>query len=326
MDREAARPPLTLTAVVIMPRGFGELAGSLSRLDAQTCRELIDVVLVHTPARACEIDAARFSGYRAFTALPVASVRTVASAFAAGCAAARGEIVALVEDHVLLDPRWAEATLDAHRRDCAAVAPVMTNGNPGTASSWASFLASFHDAIGGEQPGPVACGPGHNTSYKREVLRRYGDELESLYQSERAFHYRLQQDGCTIWRAPDARLQHLNISRSWQCLRHSFFGGTMFGQYRGRGMSLGERMVRTAAAPLVPLVRLKRIFGAVRAASLDVPAQAWGMLGLMLAGHATGEAVGYWALVGDIETRYEFFELHRLECLQEGERALMTGA
>jgi hypothetical protein len=205
----------------------------------------------------------------------------------------------------------------------AAGAPVMANGNPGTATSWGNFLASFHESIGAE-PGPVPCGPGHNTSYKREVLRRYGSELESLYQSERTFHYRLQQDGHAIWRAPDVRLAHLNISRSWQSLRHSFLGGTLFGQYRGRGMSTGERVMRTAAAPLVPLIRLKRILRAARHGSVDVPARAWGILALMLVGHATGEAVGYWALVGGIETRYEFFELHRLECLQPEEQSLMT--
>ena len=309
-----------------MPRGFGELAGSLVCLDAQTRRDLIEVVLVHTSARAGEIDAARFAGYRGFRPLAMDSIPTVASAFSRACDAASGDVVALVEDHVLLDPRWAEATLDAHRRDCAAVAPMMTNGNPGTAVSWANFLASFHEAIGGEEPGPVAFGPGHNTSYKRDVLRGYGDELESLYQSERSFHYRLQHDGATIWRAPGARLAHLNISRGWQALRHSFLGGVMFGQYRGRRMTVVERGVRTVGAPLVPLIRLKRILAAARASSLDVPAHAWGMLGFLLVGHAAGEAFGYWALVGAIETRYEFFELHRLECLRPDERSLMTGA
>ena len=120
MDREAGGPPLTLTAVVVMPRGFGELAGSLARLDAQTRRDLIEVVLVHTPARAAEIDPARFGAYRAFTRLALDRIPTVASAFTAALAVASGDVVALVEDHVLLDPRWAEATLDAHRRDCAA--------------------------------------------------------------------------------------------------------------------------------------------------------------------------------------------------------------
>jgi hypothetical protein len=322
---EASAPTaLTLTAVVVMPRGVEELAGSLARLDAQTCRDRIEVVLVHTPAHAHEIDAARFGHFRSFRTVTLAVVPSVAAAFAAACQAAAGDVVSLVEDHVLLDPAWAAAVLAAHARRCAAVAPLMANANPATAISWANFLSSFHDAIGGGAAGPVPCGPGHNTSYKRDVLLRYGAELQSLYQSERTFHYRLQRDGHAIWYSPDARLAHLNISRLRQALRHAVLGGALFGRYRSSGMRLAERVVRTAGVPLVPPVRLARILHAVRRAPVgSIPPAAWALLGLLLAGHAVGEALGYWNLAGEIEARYEFFELHRLECLRDEERALM---
>jgi hypothetical protein len=322
-----ASKALTLTAVVVMPRGVEELAGSLARLDAQTCRDRIEVVLVHTPAHGHEIEAARFRHFRAFRTVTLAAVPTVAAAFAAASQVAAGDVVSLVEDHVLLDPGWAAAVLAAHDRPCAAVAPLMANANPATAISWANFLSSFHEAIGGGAAGPVPCGPGHNTSYKREVLLGYGAELQSLYQSERAFHYRLLRDGHAIWHSPDARLAHLNISRRRHALRHAVLGGALFGRYRSNGMGVAERLVRTAGVPLVPLVRLMRILGAVRRAPVGpLPHTAWAMLGLLLVGHAVGEALGYWNLAGEIEARYEFFELHRLECLRDEERALMLEA
>jgi hypothetical protein len=56
-----------------------------------------------------------------------------------------------------------------------------------------------------------------------------------------------------------------------------------------------------------------------------LPFTAWLLLSLLLAAHAAGEAAGYWRVVGDIEHRYEHFELHRLECLRPDERGLMTG-
>jgi hypothetical protein len=314
---------LTLTAVVVMPRGVDELAGSLARLDAQTCRDRIEVVLVHTPAHAHEIGAARFEHFWSFRTVTLAAVPTVATAFAAACQVAAGDVVSLVEDHVLLDPGWAAAVLAAHCR-CAAVAPLMANANPATAISWANFLSSFHEAIGGGAAGPVPCGPGHNTSYKREVLLRYGAELQSLYQSERTFHYRLLRDGYAIWYSPDARLAHLNISRPRHALRHAVLGGALFGRYRSHGMGIAERLARTAGVPLVPLVRLTRILHAVRRAPVgSIPPAAWAMLGLLLVCHAVGEALGYWNLTAEIEAQYEFFELHRLECLRDEERALM---
>ena len=78
-------------------------------------------------------------------------------------------------------------------------------------------------------------------------------------------------------------------------------------------------------APLVPPLRLWRTARLCHNASTRVPFTAWLLLSLLLAAHAAGEAVGYWRVVGDIEHRYEHFELHRLECLRPDERGLMTG-
>lgn len=318
----------TLSAVIAMPRAFEELAGALAHLSAQTRRGDIEVVLVHTPSGAPTIRREAFEGFGRFIAVEVPAMPTVASAFAAACDAATGDVVALVEDHVLLDPGWADAVLAAHAGPCAAVAPRMSNANPATSVSWANFLASFHEAIAYRAAGPVAYGPGHNTSYKRSVLSQYRSELRSLYQSERTFHYRLARDGRQIVFTPDARLGHLNISSGRQALRHAFLGGALFGRYRSRGMGPVERVVRTAGAPTVPLLRFGRILGQVARADVrrDVPGAAWALLGALLAAHAAGEVAGYWGLVPDIEARYEFFELHRLECLRVDERTLMLGA
>ena len=315
----------TLSAVLVMPRGFGELAESLRHLRSQTTPEIIEVVLVHTPARASEIDRAAFARFKRLTTVAVERVPTVASAFVAAFEHATGDVIALVEDHVMLDPGWAEAVLAAHAGATAAVAPQMANGNPATATSWANFLASFSDAAVPRPAGPVESGPGHNTTYTRAVLEQYRHELMPLYQSERTFHYRLRDDGHVIVHEPRARLAHLNISVTGEAIRHAWLGGVLFGSYRGRRMGAAERAVRTMLAPLVPPLRLWRTARLCHNASTRMPFTAWLLLSLLLAAHAAGEAVGYWRVVGDIEHRYEHFELHRLECLRPDERGLMTG-
>jgi hypothetical protein len=193
--------------------------------------------------------------------------------------------------------------------------------------SWANFLISFGEAFSPRAFGPVESGPGHNTSYKRSVLAAYRDDLHRHYQSERNFHFRLRRDGHVILYEPQARLAHLNISLRTQALRHAFLGGVLFGSYRAWPMALPERAARTALAPLVPLVRLWRMLRALAAdpsARRSVPGAAWLFVPALLVAHAAGEAAGYWHLVDDIELRYEFFELHRIECLLPRERALMT--
>ena len=319
----------TLTAVLVMPRGFEELTEALRHLQAQTRRDAIEVVLVYTPAHAGEIDRAAFAMFRRFVPVAVDRIPTVASAFVAAVDEATSDVVALVEDHVFLDPEWAAVVLSAHAQPSAAVAPRMANANPATAISWANFLVSFSEALAIRASGPVESGPGHNTSYKRAVLQQYRAELLALYQSERTFHYRLRQDGHVILHEPRARLAHLNISVRREAVRHGFLGGVLFGAYRGRRMPVVEKAARTALAPLIPPLRLWRtlrmLSGKASATTPRMPGTVWALLPILLVSHAAGEAIGYWNLVGDIEALYEHFELHRLECLRPEERSLMTG-
>jgi hypothetical protein len=317
----------TLTAVLIMPRGFAEMAEALRHLQAQTRCDAIEVVLVHTPPHGTDIDRGAFARFRRFVAVPVQRIPTVASGFVAALDAATSDVIAQVEDHVLVDPDWAAAVLAAHARPSAAVAPRLANANPATAISWANFMAAFSEAIAVRPAGPVDSGPGHNTSYKTAVLRQYRGELLSLYQSERVFHYRLRQDGHVILHEPHARQAHLNISVYREALSHAFLGGILFGTYRAHAMGIVEKAARTALAPLVPPVRLWWTWRMLSdTADLTMPAAAWALLPVLLISHAAGEAMGYWNLVGSIEAQYEHFELHRLESLRSDERSLMTGA
>ena len=321
-------PPTSpaLTAIVLMPRAFDELAAMLSHLAAQTIAPALEVILVHTPAGRGAVDTSVFDGFGAFKTVEVPALPTVATGFVAGVSAASAPVVALIEDHVFLDPGWAQWVTDAHAAPCAAVAPRMRNGNPATATSWANFLICFGEAFGVDSRAAVESGPGHNTSYKRQVLDQYRSELDRLYQSERMFHYRLRHDGHTILAEPRAELAHVNISIPREAIAHSFMGGVLFGQYRAKTMTAGEKILRSVLAPLVPPVRLWRLLAANgyrRIAEGGSPPRALVIVWLLLIGHATGEVAGYWRLIRGIEGRYEHFELHRIACLRAGEEALL---
>src|SRR4030095_5405829 len=252
-------PQPLLTAIMVMPRSFQLLTASLSCLVRQSIKDQIELVIVHTPSSQSGIDRATCGGFHSVRLVTIDRVPTVAAGFVAGVAAASAPVVALVEDHVFLHPQWAERIVEAHGQPCAAVVPRMTNGNPATVASWANFLTCFSEPFAMRADGPVESGPGHNTSYKRAVLRSYRDSLQALYQTERNFHYRLRQDGHRIVAAPRAELAHVNISIPRKVLAHAFYGGAMFGQYRSANMSLAERLLRTISAPLVPPLRCWRI-------------------------------------------------------------------
>jgi hypothetical protein len=322
----SAAPTNALTAVVLMPRQFDELAASLFHLRRQTIARLIEVVLVHTPAGRDSIDVTRFDEFCGFRPVQIDAIATVAAGFVAGAQAATAPVVALVEDHVFLDPRWAEWVCEAHAAPCAAVAPRMRNANPDTFTSWANFLACFGEAFTLDAATPLESGPGHNTAYKRSVLQHYDAELQTLYQSERTFHYRLRHDGHTIIAEPRAELAHVNISIPREALAHAFLGGILFGQYRAVGMRALEKVARSVLAPLVPPLRLwrtLRALGPLQVLNGEAPVLAFAMLPLLLVAHAAGEVAGYWRLVRGVEARYEHFELHRIACVRPAERALL---
>jgi len=317
-----------LTAMLLMPRGFDELTGALTHLRAQTIRSQIQVVLVARRGREREVDPRKFDGFAALDVVAVDAMPTVASAYAAGMRHATAEVVALVEDHVFVDPDWAARVCEAFSEGrAAAVAPLMLNANPATATSWMNFLVCFTEAATTVEAGDVEYGPGHNTAYRRSVLEQYEGELQRLLQTERNFHYRLRADGHVLRAEPRARLRHTNISIPYEALRQGFLGGVMFARYRAAKMPMVERVARTVLAPLVPLVRLFRL---VRAhwrmpAGDGAPISGWLLVPAGLLAHAVGEAVGYWPIVRNVESKYEFFELHRIACVRPEERALMTG-
>jgi Glycosyl transferase family 2 len=322
-------PPQTaprLTAMLLMPRAFDELTGTLTHLRAQTIRSQIQVVIVTRRGREPEVDRRQLDGFAAIDIVAVDAMPTVASGFAAGVRYATADVVALVEDHVFVEPDWAARVCEAFGEGCAAVAPLMLNANPATATSWMNFVVCFTEAVTTVEATEVEYGPGHNTAYRRSVLEQYEGELQRLIQTERNFHYRLRADGHVLRAEPRARLRHTNISIPYEALRQGFLGGVMFAKYRAARMSMVERVARTLLAPLVPLVRLSRLARAHWPArrAVGVPAAGWLLVPAGLVAHAAGEAVGYWPIVRNVESKYEFFELHRIACVRPEERRLMT--
>ena len=324
-DSGAAGP--LLSTILLVPRRFDELTGAVAHLQAQTIRPRIQVLVVVVAGHETDVDAAAFDEFWGVEVVVVPSIPTVARAVAAAVAVASGEFVTLLEDHVFVEPEWAARICSAFDGGCAAVAPLMHNANPSTATSWANFLVCFNEAIAFDEPREIENGPGHNTVYRLSVLKQYeGEDLGHLLQTERNFHYRLRADGHIIRAEPRARLRHTNISIPSQALRQGFLGGVMFAQYRSATMSFPEKVARTVLGPAVPSIRLARMAAARwrTGRSYGAPMAGWLLVPAALAAHAAGEMVGYWRLLGNIEATYEFFELHRIACVRPEERSLMT--
>jgi hypothetical protein len=207
---------------------------------------------------------------------------------------ARGEIVALTEDHCTTRPGWVEAILRAHREHpkAAAIGGAIENGTTGSRLEWASYLMtqSQHMAPLHNGPAPRIANEA-NVSFKRAAL----EEMERHplgFMTIR--HLRLLAEaGAEL--VNDDRIivdHHESLSPRATSTIHFDDGRTISG-FRRRHMGKGD-WARLATAPVLPLYRLARVArttlakrrGPTLAASL-----AW--IAWLEYCHAAGEFVGY---------------------------------
>jgi hypothetical protein len=214
------------------------------------------------------------------------------AANALGVRAARAPIVVLAEDHCYPAADWVDALLADHRGPWTAVGPQVRNANPSSSTSWADFIIGYGPWSRTESAGEAEFLPGHNSSYKRDVLLAYGEDLEQMLESETVLHWDLCRKGHRLLLSRHALVHHLNFSQPAAFRRAQFLNGRNFAAVRSAPWNWGRRMTYAAASPLIPWVRawrLRRGFGGEQGAP-------WSCIPTFLLGlyfDAAGQALGY---------------------------------
>lgn len=211
-----------------------------------------------------------------------------------GIRAARGEIVAMLEDHGRPDPRWCARMLAEHCAPHAAVGGAMENGVD-RALNWAVYFCDF-----GKYQNPVPRGVSPyvsdaNVSYKRAALERVSHAWKDSYNETRV-HAALHAAGETLWLSPDVVVcQHRMNLRAGSALLERYVWARSYAATRMAGAGFGARMVRAALSPLLPPILLLRYFQVVRRTGRNqnkfFAALPW--LVLLTTAWAWGEFVGY---------------------------------
>ncbi len=254
--------------------------------------------------------------------------RTVSRAKVLGIREASAPYVAFAEDHCYPEPEWAALLLAAHREGWAAVGPLMSNANPLSMVSWAGLYLNYGCCLAPASPGEAHSLPWHNVSYRRDLLLKYGEELPRLLAVEGLLLADLRARGHGLYFEADARTSHVNISRLSSWVRHTFWGGRLYGAARARQerWSVWRRLLYVGGGPLIPLVRLWRtlpkVYGTNGRKGL-LPR----ILPAMFAGlvpHAVGEAAGYAFGAGDAERHYSFYEMKRRRHVTDEDRAALA--
>lgn len=313
------RPGLSVVLATI--DNYQRIEKTLEHYRAQTARSELEVLIVASSEEDLQLDPSVAGGFFELRVIEVGEISSLSAAKALAVTEAKADWVVFGEDHSWPGPTWAEALIEAHREGYALVGPIIENANPASILSWTNYLACFsrwsHSGLAGQVPQT----PWHNTSYRREDLMKRQDNLRRLLAVEGILQDELREEGHRAYLLPEVSTNHINISRFSSWVLQAFWGGKLYGGSRVEGEEWGllRRLAYICGAPLIPIVRLKRLLPEIRPLTQQhslmpkiLPA-----LVLNLLCHALGEVTGYVLGKGDAEDQYLEFEARRFEAISE---------
>lgn len=304
-----------LSVILITPDSFETIRRTVECVVRQDVRSRIELVIVAPSDAAINVDQDLIAPLAGVQVVRLASLTPTGPARAAAIRAARAPIVAFGEEHCFPAPGWAEALLEAHRGEYAAVGPAMRNANPDTIVSWADLLIGYGPWLAPVERGERAYLPGHNSSYKRAMLLEYGDALDTLMEAETVLMWDLARRGHRLLLEPAAEAAHTNFGYWSSWVPVMFFGGRAFADTRSTRWSRARRFAFAAASPLIPFVRLARTLGNITRLRRG-PAFAARVVPTVCVGlffDALGQMTGYALGGGAAHQRLAAFEWHRLK-------------
>lgn len=214
-----------------------------------------------------------------------------------GADAARGRLVALLEDHAAASPCWAIALREAHRAGHRIIGGPVENGLQSRAVDWALYFVEYGFYMPPMLKGPVPRLSGLSIAYDRELLRSCHDVWKETLQ-ENEVNDALRAQGHVLHLAPDAAVDSFLPMTLGYGMGHLRDGGRHFARYRAARSSGAKRLAWALASPLVPAVlflRLVRGIAARKPARLLQVVRALPFLALVLGAWSWGEATGYFA-------------------------------
>ena len=315
-------------SLILVTDRFARIRATVRHLRAQEGHERLEVVIVTATEEELALEAEEVRGLAGVRVVALGTLLGYGHGIAQGVRAAAAPVVALGETHSFPQPGWAAALIARHADACAGVGPVVEGANPvGGPIARSNLLLDYGPWLRGVAGGAVDALPGHNSSYKRDVLVGYGEQLELLMEGEFLLHQSLRERGERLCLEPAAVTRHLQVNTLPMWPRERFAAGRAFSRLRARGWSRRRRALYFAAGPLIVPVRVRRILAASRAAG--TAGESPGTLAALVAGlvvQTAGEMAGLLASSDRGRALLWDIELKRIDYASEADRAELLGA
>jgi hypothetical protein len=286
-----------MSVAVITIDDYESVRQLMCYLRVQTVRESIEIVLICPFEEKLAADEGQLAEFASWKVVALGPFETLHEPRVAAVRNASCNIVAFTEDHCFPAANWAENLIKAHEGPWAAVGPIVGIANPRLFIAWTSYFMQYGDWVSGsfENAGESDDVAGHNSSYKRDVLMEYGEDLDRIMVFESVLHEDLLDRGHRLYVEAGARSFHVFITR-WRpfCVEH-YFIGRLLASTRKQRWPGWRKLVYILGSPLIPVVRFYRVIKMIRQHGMTgrlLPGILPSLL-LGLASSAAGELLGY---------------------------------
>ena len=304
----------SLSAIVVIPDKYETVQTTMSYLKKQTAVDQIEIVFVVAKSNMFKPVEADLQCFHSWKIVIIDEVTSIGLSFTGGIYQASAPIIALTEDHSFPDIHWAELFIKDHQQPWAVVGPSMCNCNPVNLYSWADFYQAYGQWAQPIQSGKVSHLPGHNSSYKRDVLLSLGSKLEILMQAESVLHHYLTKQGFTLLLESNTCTSHLNFDLRSTWFPARYYSGRQFAGTWSHSWSGLRRLAYVIGSPGIPWLRLWRTEKFIP--KKETPFARTPLIFLILAGfivEASGNFMGFFAGTGNANQKIAQYEYHRIK-------------
>lgn len=306
-----SHPPL-LSAIVVVGACRTRAQRVVKALCAQTVVSSIEIIVMDlAPAETARL---AVSANARVTYLSRPDIKLWSCGRAEAVHHANAPIIAFLEDHCFPAPNWAETLIEAHTGPWAAVGYAFTNANPETYMSRASMINDYGVWLHPARRGPTTSLPGHNISYKRDLLLSVGDKLEVLLTPDFNFHQVLSRRGLTLFLESQALTAHENFTQLTALMWAHYTYCRLLGARRAEVESwkkLKRIFYGLAVLPGAPFLATVRLLLSLRGRASLWPAVMMALPVYLLTRFwaAVGESAGYLFGLGNAEREMHHWEL-----------------
>lgn len=175
-----------------------------------------------------------------------------------GIYCARGEIVALLEDHCTFDENWCAEIKKAHELPYSIIGGSVENASRERPLDWAVYFYDYGKYMLPNRAGVVDSLSGINVSYKRSVLNTVTQNFEQGFM-ETFINEELKKQGEVLYMAPAAIVYHQKHYEMKAAFTQSYRYGRSFGGMRALNIPFWQRILLILGSLTLPVLLPSRI-------------------------------------------------------------------